>query len=688
MGRISKKFFLIAFGGLLFLVQTFPAAASTKPNLATFTSDRYHFSVAAVPAWVESSPLPTQQDRLKMRGQSVHYILSDWQTRLQENESSEYTRLVYAPVTESGVQDAAEIVIDFSPDYEELILHHVTLLREGQRLARLVPDQVRLIQQERDMNKHMYNGEVSALLVLNDVRVGDVIDYAYTIRGRNPVFGDKYFTAYPLGWKVPVDRIAIRLLAPEQRPLQARTYHIDLEPQIKLSNGQREYRWQLEHAPAMMSEDEQPKWYSRYPWLQISEYKDWSEVNNWSEALYRFKGDLSAELQSQIKQWRRDSHDEREAVRLALQFVQDRVRYFGVEMGQNSHRPSHPNEVFSRRYGDCKDKALLLVAILQELGFKAYPALVSMDRTRAVGEWLPSPGIFDHVIVMAQLGSANYWLDATSTYQRGKLDARGLPNFGKALVVGKHSRSLTDMTLPENYLPTINVEELFVAADYKSPVNFMITSTFSHDEAEWKRYYFDSKPLSEISDDYLNYYARIYPGIERSAELVIRDDEENNLFQVVEKYRIPDYWEREEGRLYMNFYGSAVRDYVYLPKTMNRSTPLAQTFPLRVSHTSMLQYPEDIDFDDIDEAMTVEDEAMKFMLRTSYANRYLKVQYQYDSKSDAVMPEAIASHLSKRRRVSDNLQYSAWIDDREQNALPAKSLAEKVLSRLTKTALP
>jgi len=675
----------------LLLLLLLSLCSSLWAGVERFESNRNHFETAEVPAWVELTPLPAQKKNLS--GQAIRYLLSEWQTHVADNdmETTEFTRIVFSPVTESGVQEAAKISIDYRPSYESLTIHHVRLQRDGQVVDRLQPQQVRLIQQERDIEKNMYNGEVSALVILDDVRVGDVIEYAYSVKGRNPVFSGKYFSSYSLGWKASVDRVAVRIVTPKKRRLYSRSYNIEIEPQQMVQADKRIYRWQLDDSKPLKGEDNTPDWYHPYPWLQVTEYRNWREVSRWADELYRQDQGLSEALQQQIKVWQRDNQDAEASVRQAIEFVQDKVRYFGVEMGQNSHMPSRPDEVFERRYGDCKDKAVLLSAILSEMGYKAYPALVSMENNRAVADWLPSPGVFDHVIVKADINGKERWIDATRTLQRGLLEQRGQPDFGQALVVKDNSRALVKMKFPEDYMPSVVIEELFVVDDYGQPVEFIVTSRYSHSEAEWKRQYFANERLADVQEKYLNFYARTYPGIETTAALRVQDDEVSNIVTVVERYRIPDYWERRDGRLYSSFYGSTIGDYTRLPRTINRKMPLSQNFPIHVQHSAVLQYPEDIAFDDIDDEVVIEDRDMQFIVRSSYKNKRLRVDYIYQALSDAVMPELVSEHLAKRRKINENLQFSAWVADVEPDPdsgsgqamyQPPQTIMKKVLSHL------
>ncbi|MBI5451025.1 MAG: DUF3857 domain-containing transglutaminase family protein [Gammaproteobacteria bacterium] len=577
---------------------------------------------------------------------------------------TEFVHIAYVPVTETGLEDAASISIDFHPQYQALQLHSVAVTRNGIRSERLDPTRVKLIQQERDLDKLMYNGAVTALTVLDDVRVGDVIEYSYSVTGFNPVFGDKFFAAYPLGWQVGVDQIMVRLLVPQARQLNTRVFNIDLQPQINEHDGMKDYRWVVAGLKPQVDEGDYPQWYNPYPWIQVSEYRDWHQVAQWAAALFKQRGVLSPALQERMKQWRRPGTELGESIQLATRFVQDDVRYFGVEMGQSSHRPSHPNEVVERRFGDCKDKALLLTSILRQWGVKAEPALVSAGNKRAIADYLPSPGLFDHVIVRAEpAGGKPLWIDATSTYQRGALELRSVPNYGKALLVSSASHTLADMQLPPGYAPEVKVEEHFQVTAYDKPVGLTVTSVYTRGEAEWKRAYFANKTPEEVASRYLNFYANIYPGIEQAEALQVNDDEEKNVITVVERYLINDYWEHEPGKLYSTFYGSTVKDYISLPRIINRKSPLAMTYPLQVSHTAVLEYPEEINFKGISDDVRISDDAVDFSMHSSYSNRQLKVQYVLASKQDAVLPENMVRHMGNRRNINDILQFSTWITD-------------------------
>ena len=99
----------------------------------------------------------------------------------------------------------------------------------------------------------------------------------------------------------------------------------------------------------------------------------------------------------------------------ALQLVQDQISYLANGMDGGNYIPQDAEFTWAKRYGDCKAKSVLLLALLKQMGIEAEPVLVASSGGDALPELLPVPGDFDHVIVHAVIGGTDYWLDGTNT---------------------------------------------------------------------------------------------------------------------------------------------------------------------------------------------------------------------------------------------------------------------------------
>ena len=272
-------------------------------------------------------------------------------------------------------------------------------------LNRLDKTKIKTIQPEPGLDGHMLTGEQSALVFVEDLRVGDVLEYAYTTRGYNPVLGGRYSTRFGVQFGSPVDRQRMRVLWPSDKPLSVRTHLTDASPAKTIGNGIIEYSWDFTNLTAIDFEDALPASFEPCPYVELSDFKDWSRVVDWALPLYATQHtNLPPELSRLIAQWQHLGASDEERARLALEFVQDDLRYTGLELGPDSYRPTPPFETFQKRFGDCKGKSLLLCTIFRAMNFEAWPALVNSSKREAIAKRLPSPFAFNHVIVKLRLG--------------------------------------------------------------------------------------------------------------------------------------------------------------------------------------------------------------------------------------------------------------------------------------------
>jgi len=98
-----------------------------------------------------------------------------------------------------------------------------------------------------------------------------------------------------------------------------------------------------------------------------------------------------------------------------LDYLDREVRYTGIEFGEAAIVPHDPAETLAKKYGDCKDKATLLVAMLRAAGIPAYVAILDAGVRMDVPVDLPGMGMFDHAIVYVP-GKTPLWIDATDRY--------------------------------------------------------------------------------------------------------------------------------------------------------------------------------------------------------------------------------------------------------------------------------
>ena len=644
MDGMKRLPMLAALWCLGLLVGTAQARSKEQPN--------WDHEISALPDWVETLELKAVEGEAE---EAYRYRLVDRQVNLLGEKPLQFFRYRTRYEQYSAIESGSDVRIEFAPDYQKPLIHQVDIIRNGKRINQLSADKLKFVTSEDDQQNNIYGGRVEALLLLEDVRLGDELEYSYTIEGANPVFDNQFSSFYSLGWTAEVDNVLVRVLAPKQRALKHKLVGLEQPLEVNRKSNHIEYRLRMDAVSAYVHEGDEPGWFNAYPWLQFSEYDDWREVADWAWQLFQIEDKPSAELQAFSDGLKGKKPEQ--IVAEATRFVQDDIRYLGLEIGENSHRPHAPNEVFANRYGDCKDKSLLLSSILNDHGIAAWPALVSTYERGHLDQYLPTPGLFNHAVVKLTLGPDDYWLDPTVSYQGSRLDTIHQPTYGQTLLIKKGTDALTEAKPSERELSKIDVQEEILAADFFSPVIWKITTRYSGAEAERQRYQLSHKSKQTLQRQFLNYYAKTYPKIRALADLEIDDNREANVLTIREKYLAPDYWQ-DDGKVAGFELGTPeVSNYIALPKTIVRQHPLALHRIDSVRQQVVLSMPTDVDFSDDVEKQVFENDYFKMVNRFDYDRRRLIWTNHYTRKAEEVPAEAVAEHITLLKKARGTTIY-------------------------------
>lgn len=617
--------------------------------------------IAESPDWVSRiKPLCPDGRVNDFSSSHLSYELVNTQVNLDSDTVKHYHESWIVPLSPEGLSEAGEVQILYNPAFQKLFLHEIKIKRGRKIIDRLNARNINLLRREQDLDYQLYNGLMTASAPISGLRVRDTVIYSYTLSGTNPVFEDNYSSTFSLGWSVYVGRTYVRLICSPKRKLYYETINTDKPPRIINRKKSIEYVWDMQDLEPVAYEYGAPVWYNPYPHVQVTHYSSWKDVCSWALKLYDQEDSLTAEMIQSIEEWKQETDSQNVLAVRALDFTQQQIRYLGMELGINSHLPAAPATVLERRFGDCKDKSLLLTAILKRCGIKAYPALVSHQSGKTINDRLPSPQIFDHVIVMAEIGDEKMWMDPTEQYQKGPISQRYLGDFSYALVVKRNQRKLTPI---DTRRPSAQVvEEHYYVDSYESPVRLEITTTFRGAQAEAHRAIFSTQSLQEIGKHNLNFYARLYAGIEQQKQVVGIDDRNRNIFTTREWYTIPDFWERKKGRLFCDLQGSIIEGYVSLPGTIKRTMPLAIAYPFEAAQKKYLHYPTDVPLDmAVADSAIVDHAAFRYTLAAHYKDSTLSVVYDYRNKKSTIDPDDMAGYVAALQDVNKQINYRSWI---------------------------
>jgi hypothetical protein len=244
----------------------------------------------------------------------------------------------------------------------------------------------------------------------DDVDEGYV--FGYTIESEDrPLF-------YQIDWnfqnRLPIMKSSLTLNLPSGWKASNLTFnHSNVAPSVTGSS----YTWELQNLPPIPREPMSPSIRNLAPRIAINylpedssqavnrAFADWLDVSRWATQLYDPKVIVDDEVASKAKELTADAKTELEKIRAIGTYVQN-LQYISIDIGVghgNGYIPRPSNLVLSRGYGDCKDKANLMRAMLKALKIEAYPVVIfSGDPTFVRAEWA-SPNQFNHCIIAVKV---------------------------------------------------------------------------------------------------------------------------------------------------------------------------------------------------------------------------------------------------------------------------------------------
>jgi hypothetical protein len=202
-------------------------------------------------------------------------------------------------------------------------------------------------------------------------------------------------------------------------------------PEVKAtSTGSNQWQWVVNNVEAIRPEGDMPPWravagqmiVSFFPpgGGQAKGFQNWNDMALWEAGLVRGRRDSSPEIKQKVAALTASETSATREMAVLGKFVQDDIRYVAIELGIGGWQPHAANDIFSHHFGDCKDKATLMSAMLKEVGIDSYYVVVN-TRRGAVNANTPAVNWFNHVILAIKLPEGTSDGDLKATLQHKTL---------------------------------------------------------------------------------------------------------------------------------------------------------------------------------------------------------------------------------------------------------------------------
>lgn len=614
--------------------------------IATVHAQNEKYTEKPIPTWIKlKDPLVS----INSMDKNSKMLLRDSQKNLEEKTIYEHT--TYRILTPVDVRDHASLSIDFDPSYQQLVIHNIRINRAGKWIDKR--DSFHVLNQENLSDPHSYNcGSLTLTYLLEDIRIGDIIDYSYSLVGENS-FYPYLSNARMLQFNIPVEHVFFRIIGSKEYNFQTKFLNRDTKLTISdVSPVLKEWVWEDFKVPAHTKEHDEPVWSNPKPMIILSLYKNWNELVKKLIPIYRlddnFAQTSSLEMKALVKKWMGSSNNPLELALKAVRFVQDEIRYVSIESSTHLLNPYDPNTVLKRRFGDCKDKTFLLHALLYLMGIESKPILVNYINPKVLSDVIPSECLFNHVALQIKIGDEIFYVDSTLSHQGGSLSENYFPNFEWGLLLSEGTDKL--ISLPNSSLKRpIEVESSFIFVS-KDLADYKIETSFYGLKADALRLFFDENSKEVVAKERFSKIKKAFKKAKCNS-YEFSDDRENNIFKTIESYSVNTIENKNVKELpfFSDILGKGL-NYI----SSERSVPCALKYPLWVTEHIRIENPFN-SYSHFKSTYENSNEAIFFNFSTNRSEKNIEYHLELKHLKDHISKDALRSYYKIINDIEDEI---------------------------------
>jgi Domain of Unknown Function with PDB structure (DUF3857) len=343
------------------------------------------------PNWVIKAPAP---DANALTPDSPNIVIFDQQQRIEGDRLWAYVDNARRISSPEMLSQAATITVPWVPEKGDFIVHELAITRGTKNIDLIVQGQrFTVLRREQSLEQRELTGILTATLPVEGLQVGDVLRLraSTTVKDMALAGNVQNVTVLPaLPVRLGFSRLRVSWPSNTAPKWKIKADGIDAKPVKKGDFTELSLPMPIAK-PAEVPEDA-PRRYQQPPFLEISTFADWQDVSKIMAPLYQTKNSISSgsELAKEVALIMQKETLPLKRAQAALELVQDKIRYLAIGMNGGNYIPQTPAKTWELRYGDCKAKTLLLLAMLHEMKIDAEPVLANIGDGDLVAERLPS----------------------------------------------------------------------------------------------------------------------------------------------------------------------------------------------------------------------------------------------------------------------------------------------------------
>ncbi len=363
-------------------------------------------------AWAPEKFLPMRT--APMQGYPTRFLRKLIVTTVFPNGlASRFWQIVFQPLTDESAASGRQYSFMYEAARQTVDLRAAKVYRKDGKIDEAIESG------EGPANNpaiSMYTSQRTYGVLFPRLNAGDVVELRYRIDDVSPrneisdYFGDIEY----LQEGNPIANSEYVLVTPKDKTFYIRTNKLDsIVREEKIVGDKRIYRFSANNIPPLTPERNMPPGPEVLGYVHVSTFDTWNSVGSWYWGLAREQFDVDDQVRQRARELTKNAKDDAAKVRAIYKFATE-TRYVALEFGIEGIRPRRAAQTLARGWGDCKDKATLIVTMLREVGI---PSTIVLLRTRMRGDIAPEPASlapFDHAI--AYVPSLDLYLDGTAEH--------------------------------------------------------------------------------------------------------------------------------------------------------------------------------------------------------------------------------------------------------------------------------
>jgi len=357
------------------------------------------------------------QEKYPQAGALILYCDEKIEITPQNTEVS-YLHYVVKILNERGKEGFSETHLGYDSTYEKVELEYARTIKPDGIVVEVGSRHIRDV--SKYLNFPLYSNARVYIISFPEITEGASIEYKVKIY-RNQLINKKDFViSYPVQASEPIIAANFSISLPKERPLNIKilndkhnNFGANLKPEIKEKDGFSIYSWQFRDIPQIMPEPNMPPDVQINPTMLVSTFSSWQDIYGWWWSLAKDKMQADAPIKDKIRELTQNLKDDEAKIKAIYNFCAQKIRYVAVEYGQAGYQPHKAEDIFKNKYGDCKDQAILLVTMLKEAGFAAWPVLIATKEYYNLNTDFPAV-LFNHAIAAVSIKDQVVFLDPTA----------------------------------------------------------------------------------------------------------------------------------------------------------------------------------------------------------------------------------------------------------------------------------